>query len=549
VKAPASEQKLRGGYYTPAGIARFLADWAIRRPGDVVLEPSAGDGAFVAAALARLRALGAADPSITAVEIDPDEAAKVRRLPLGASGIVHDGDFFAWAARAFIEGRRYSAILGNPPFLRFQYFLEQNRSIAFRLMELQGLRPNRLTNAWVPFVAVSAALLAPGGRLAMVVPAELLQVTYSAQLRKYLADHFRRVTVFAFDHLVFEEIQQEVVLLTAERSDEGPSGIRVIELRDASELTDGQHDWSSEPLKSLDHDKEKWTQYFLAPDELDAVRHLRGIPSMIRLGEVAEVDVGVVTGMNDFFLMDSNGSTPVDLKRHGMPIVTRSNQLVGAEVTLEDWQSFYDAGQARLLLSLSDDDAIEGRLATYLGSGEEMGIDKGYKCRIRRKWYVVPSRWRPAGFMLRQIHTFPRLALNRTEATSTDTVHRVRFKGAHDPEAVVAAFYSTATFLLAEIFGRSYGGGVLELEPTEAEHLLISPPDHAPSLASIDAALRSSDVDALLSVGDAALRRAAGLGPDELGTLRSAWQRLRDRRLRRNRGRMRRVAAAAGSPG
>lgn len=51
MKAPATEQKLRGGYYTPPLITRFLADWAVQSTSDRVLEPSAGDGAFVSAAL------------------------------------------------------------------------------------------------------------------------------------------------------------------------------------------------------------------------------------------------------------------------------------------------------------------------------------------------------------------------------------------------------------------------------------------------------------------------------------------------------------------
>jgi adenine-specific DNA-methyltransferase len=535
MKAPASEQKLRGGYYTPPAITRFLSDWAVQSPDARVLEPSAGDGAFAHAALARLRRLGARDPSVTAVEIDAEEAAKTRQLLEGTSGTVHAGDFFAWAREALEDGTRFDAVLGNPPFLRFQYFQEQHRTVAFKLMEQQGLRPNKLTNAWVPFVAVSAALLAPGGRLAMVVPAELLQVTYSAQLRQHLADNFRRVTVFAFDRLVFGSIQQEVVLLTAERTDDGPGGIRVVELQDAEALTDGHHDWSSEPLKALDHGTEKWTQYFLSADELDAVRRLRSNDRMVRFGDVANVDVGVVTGMNDFFVLDANGVTPAELKAHAMPIITRSNQLVGGELTTNDWQTFCEKGQARLLLALDETAEIDGVLAEYLAQGEKDGVHKGYKCRMRRKWYVVPSLWRPAGFMLRQIHTYPRLTLNRTQATSTDTVHRVAFSNDAEAEGIVGAFHNTATFLLAEILGRSYGGGVLELEPTEAESLLIAPTASALTFTDADAALRNGDVDLILSAGDAALTASAGMTRDDLRFLRSGWERLRDRRLRRNR--------------
>ena len=41
--------KLRGGYYTPDKISEFIAEWAIRKTSDSVLEPSCGDGSFLSA--------------------------------------------------------------------------------------------------------------------------------------------------------------------------------------------------------------------------------------------------------------------------------------------------------------------------------------------------------------------------------------------------------------------------------------------------------------------------------------------------------------------
>ena len=36
--------KLRGGYYTPPEVARFVCEWAITSSDSNVLEPSCGDG-------------------------------------------------------------------------------------------------------------------------------------------------------------------------------------------------------------------------------------------------------------------------------------------------------------------------------------------------------------------------------------------------------------------------------------------------------------------------------------------------------------------------
>src|SRR5690625_2342564 len=71
------EDKLRGGYYTPESVADWLCAWAIRSPGDVVLEPSCGDGVFLEAAAKRLVELDVDCTSIacqlTGVEIIAQE--------------------------------------------------------------------------------------------------------------------------------------------------------------------------------------------------------------------------------------------------------------------------------------------------------------------------------------------------------------------------------------------------------------------------------------------------------------------------------------------
>lgn len=62
-------------------------------------------------------------------------------------------------------------------------------------MRREGLRPTRLTKAWVPFVVASTVLVREGGRVGLVLPAELLQVGYAAQLRDFLLRRFRDITL------------------------------------------------------------------------------------------------------------------------------------------------------------------------------------------------------------------------------------------------------------------------------------------------------------------------------------------------------------------
>jgi adenine-specific DNA methylase len=144
--------------------------------------------------------------------------------------------------------------------------------------------------------------------------------------------------------------------------------------------------------------------------------------------------------------------------------------------------------------------------------------------------------WIPDLFLLRQIHRVPRLTVNAAAATSTDTVHRVRLAPGVDAEALATVFHNSVTFAFAEIVGRSYGGGILELEPREAEQLPIPPPAYAGDglACDVDLLLKAGEVDKALDLVDRhVLIDGLGLSPDVVTQCRAAWVSLRDRRTRR----------------
>jgi len=84
--------------------------------------------------------------------------------------------------------------------------------------------------------------------------------------------------------------------------------------------------------------------------------------------------------------------------------------------------------------------------------------------------------------------------------------------------------------------GRSYGGIVLELEPTEAERLLVAyDPTARQHSARLDQLLRAGDLDAAAAHTDRLVGPDLGLTKGDLETLHSVWIRLRDRRAARGR--------------
>ena len=541
--------KLRGGYYTPAQLAQWLAAWSVQKRADRILEPSCGDGSFLNAATTRLIELGAGSHEIVkqlvGIEIVPTEAEKARarmRQTLGLAGnrIVANSDFFTWAL--LNKSEQFDCVLGNPPFIRYQAFPEPSRILAMTRMVEEGLKANRLTNIWVPFVVAATTMLRRGGRMGLVLPAELLQVTYAAQLRSYLISQFSRIDVIACNELFFDNAEQEVVLLLADGRLQKPDkhGKCRVALTEAAkvEVITAQRPidlLAKSSPKVVEHSDEKWLKYFLSAKEIALMREVRLGGIAVPLKTHGSIDVGVVTGKNEFFVLTQDEVKAWDLSKFVVPLVSRAVQMKGAALNQKEWEGLAARGDRVFLLNLTGSESakLPAKVKRYIAQGVDQGFHTGFKCSNREPWYSVPSIWIPDAFFFRQIYDFPRVVLNGASATSTDTIHRMR---AADPKKLIRHIYTHLTAASAEIEGRSYGGGVLELEPTEAEKMLVP--------AKLQGGLPLSEIDKLIRVGklqdvllenDRLVLLASGLSKSDCVMFREIWIKMRDRRLARRR--------------
>ena len=538
--------KLRGGYYTPRPIADFLTNWTIQSSNSNILEPSCGDGVFIESAIERLQCLGlnvdCFANQISAVELDPKEAGKIvpklnQHLNLPGD-LIKIEDFFTYAKNELIGKTQFDVVVGNPPFIRYQSFIDEYRKLAFEIMRDNGLNPNRLTNIWVPFLIASSSLLDQGGRLGMVIPAELFQVKYAGETRQYLTDHFSRIFIITFKKLVFPKIQQEVVLLLAEKNGHAATTISTIEVSDVNELSslDIENDPNIE-AKEMMHTTDKWTYYFLNRDDIAFLLGIRDAYNVQLSGDHIDVDVGVVTGQNKFFVLPHSKVREKGLANHVQRIVTRSAHLSGINFDNADWEVNKGRDYPMYLFIPPERAYLQQSQAVrdYLDDGIGKEYNTGYKCRIRKQWFIVPSVWVPDAFMLRQIHKYPKLIVNNADATCTDTIHRVRIIGHLDRNQLAAGFLNSLTFAFAEVIGRSYGGGVLTFEPSECEILPL--PTQGIDRIDFDQIcqlIRRNDIDGVLDITDRILLiEGLGMPEHDVRRLRNIWNLLSNRRINR----------------
>ncbi len=153
-----------------------------------------------------------------------------------------------------------------------------------------------------------------------------------------------------------------------------------------------------------------------------------------------------------------------------------------------------------------------------------------------RRDLAVPL-WNGFRFIMEEtrIHGYPKLVNNQTQATSTDTIHRVRCHQPEQAQQMSLAFLNSMTFAFAEVLGRSYGGGVLELEPNEAEQVPIPFfSDIHLDLEELDRLERAGQINTILNITDKTLlQEKMGLDKSEIEMLRQAWRKLSGRRMGR----------------
>ena len=539
LKQDSSEQKLRGAYYTPFKLAEkiveiFKGDDSIQ----TILEPSCGDGVFVDALIATRFFNG--QRTITAVEIERKETEKLsKKLRENSSVEILNMDFFEFYHKNK-SAQKYDLILRNPPYIRYQYLEEKQRKEMSYILTDHGMKANKLINTWVGFMVASVHMLEENGKIAFVIPAEILQVAYAEDLRLFLTNELSKITLLTFQELVFPGIEQEIVVFIGEKGVH-EKGIKIIELNNLEDLE--TLDINANGFQKLNHVREKWTKYFTTVEENNLISQLKVDERFQKLSDTAIINVGITTGNNKYFSVNQETVDMYELSRVVRPLIGRSSHANSIYFYKDDWQVNVKQGKAAYLIDFPDEPIEEYPKAhrEYIEFGEKNGEHQGYKCKIRERWYRVPSIWVPDAFFLRRNNLYPKFVLNCCNAVSTDTMHRVKFNEGVEPERVVLSYYNSISFAFTEICGRSYGGGVLEILPGEAGNILIPILDCVPLervceiLAEVERIVRNEeDIEKALSLVDKeVLVKYLHVDEQICVKARNIWKKMQRRRLKR----------------
>jgi adenine-specific DNA methylase len=537
-------QKARGAFFTPPEISQFLVDWAVRSPDDSVLEPSCGDAAFLLPSAARLVALGAQPTASQLHGIDIHEPSVVATHRLlkerGFSATVTNGDFFDHEPQPFFD-----AVVGNPPFVRYQNFSGEARSKSLRAALSHGVRLTSLASSWAAFTIHASEFLKDSGRLGLVLPAELLSVNYASEVRRFLLGRFANVRLVLFEQLVFPGILEDVVLLLAEGRGTA-THFEVHQARNAASLAtlDKSVRQGFTPLAN-----EKWTPALIPTHALETYREITGGNGFAKLLNWGETYLGSVTGNNDYFTLDSSDVARLGLKSDEILKISPpgARHLRGLTFSQTAWKQLAKDG-ARCYLFAPHPERPSKAAQAYITYGEKLGVHNAYKCAVRSPWWDVPLVERPDLLFTYMNHDRPRLTTNEAGAFILNSLYGVKLRKGMKTIGkanLPIACLNTVTLLGSEMVGRAYGGGLLKHEPKEADLLPV------PSFATLTAAhndlqllkpqlavvMRQNDLlRAVEMVDGIILEKHLKLDKTQVGQLRNAREALFNRRRTRGKG-------------
>lgn len=474
---PPSYRRKYGQFLTPDYVAEFMASWINQDKPHRVLDPAVGSGIFLDNVIKTSDSL-----SIVLWGFDIDsillDACRLRLilgglqanpLHLRQQNFIKIGSFFT---------ERMEAIICNPPYLNFHDF---DRNGLVKTVEARcGIKLSRLTNIYVLFFLQSLLSAKNGAKLAFITPSEFLYTGYGKELKAFLLEH---ATLDAFILIDFQSLLFRTALTTAiitlfrkgsPKSRHKVRFIRIYKWPTTTELLEavGEGIENQEKYRIIEvyqHElksEEKWLKYFAN------IEHRSISDELVPLSQLAEVDRGIATGFNGYFVLSKSEIKKREIEdEFVVPVISKTIQCKGYNFTVDDLNHLIQNGKKVFLLHVFKKPSPS--LREYIKYGEKIKADKRYITKHRSPWYSMEKR-EPAKILATVFHRESmRFVLNNANIRNLTPFHCVypKFDDIVMIKALLAYLNSDLCREIQTIKRREYGGGLHKFEPKDLEDI------------------------------------------------------------------------------
>lgn len=447
------ENRRNGIYYTPKPLAEFLVNPLIKSANQTIFDPAYGDGSLlIAAEKAIKKRLKGNDSkfSIYGCDIQPING-KLSHFP---ETNLLKGNFFEYSLN-----QRYDTIVMNPPYVSHHLIPPEERNIYSNWVSVSSTcKIKGKADLWAYFLIKSVGHLKKGGSIGAILPWSFLQAEYAQRIRMWLLDKFGEIKILATDSEYFSDTEERVLLVWLKNYGRKTRSIKIAfstELKKNSAFMKlDKKTWQSSPVMvSEQYDIESIIQRYIKEY------------NFLRFGEIAKIQIGVVTGADRFFIVSEEDARNRCFKDDQLiPILSSAKEfsglVLGRKKTLK-----------RLIVFSNKNYEYE---VNYIEEGKRQGYHLRAHSQRRSPWYAVNVGVLPDAFFPYRMAFIPYLTLNNG-AQCTNSIHRIYFNNLSENEKkwIQLSLLSIPGQLAIETYSKTYGRGVLKIEPGALKNSIV----------------------------------------------------------------------------
>jgi hypothetical protein len=371
-------------------------------------------------------------------------------------------------------------VVANPPYIRHHRLSAATKQRLRRQAASEsGLLSDGRAGLHVYLLIHALHLLPEGGRLAFIVPSDVVEGIFARSLWEWIASRFRVDACVRFmpEATPFPGVDTNPVVLFIRRA---APVVHFIQAICRVEQTSAFEEWVRRDMPEGSGPEISACRYPIAR-ALDRGfgRDLGdALGDSLPLSAFASTLRGVATGCNEFFFLREEEVHARRLpRRYFLRAVGKTTDVQGDTLTFADLDRLESAGRPTWLLSLPAIalDHLPAAIRRYLDEGEELGLPARSLISQRNPWYKMEVR-RPPAFLFtylgRRSARFVRNFAGAIPLTgficvyphseTPDFVERL-WRALSDPD----------TLANLKHVGKTYGGGAIKVEPKSLANLPI----------------------------------------------------------------------------
>ena len=358
----------------------------------------------------------------------------------------------------------FDVVIGNPPYVRQEKIKPLKPTLKKHYTCYTGA-----ADLYVYFYERGLQLLNENGIHTFICSNSWLDVNYGAPLQKYLLDNTAGgVICHSEAKREFESADiNTIVSILQNGTPDVDSRARFLtfktyigdpNLENRRERTRTYTELKQAGTRENRYAGDKWGgKYLRAPDIYWTILE-KGADKLVRLNDIAEVNYGIKTGVNEFFYLDDDQIEKSGIERKFLkPFLKSSRECESIRIDSSRLKS-------KLFMCGADKAALTGTAALeYIKWGESQGFDRRPSCRGRTRWYDLgrqkPFDWLVLIFRDKRNWT----PINETPSLlASNVVFTATLRNRDTIQSANAVANSTLAVLVSEIYGRvNLGDGLL----------------------------------------------------------------------------------------